>query len=104
MTRGRAARAQDRGEEGANGFSGDTHVSIVDLVWKWSPNGNPRQRNLIFQSEYLQRDESGSYDAGTPGAYTGQQSGWYAQLVYQFRPRWRVPSWTAVATTPAEAA
>jgi hypothetical protein len=85
-----SARAQGRGEEEANGFSGDTTVSIVDLVWKWAPNGNPRQRNLIFQTEYLQRNDNGTYDVGTPGTYDGRQSGWYAQLVYQFMPRWRV--------------
>ena len=86
-----SARAQDRGEEGDNGFTGDTSVSIVDLVWKWAPGGNPLQRNLTFQAELLQRDENGIYDNGTTsGAYLGKQSGWYAQLVYQFRPRWRV--------------
>lgn len=73
-------------------FTGTTNIYIADFVWKWAPNGNSRQRNLTFQAEYLWRDEDGIYglpgDAGRPWDYG--QSGWYAQLVYQPFPRWRV--------------
>ena len=65
----------------------------MDVVWKWAPNGNPKERNFKFQAEYFTRDEDGSFDpasAGTPLAYRGKQKGWYAQGIYQFVPRWRV--------------
>jgi hypothetical protein len=73
-------------------FTGDTDVYIADFVWKWAPNGNSRQQNLTFQAEYLWRDEDGVYSV--PGRddrpWDQQQSGWYAQLVFQPIPRWRV--------------
>ena len=77
-------------------FDGDSRLAIADVVWRWAPNGNPRQRNLKLQSEFFYRDESGdvtvSEEALAPGLldYDGTQKGWYAQAVYQFRPRWRL--------------
>jgi len=76
-------------------FSGTSNTWIADFIWKWAPDGNPKARNFKFQSEYFQRAEDGelTYDtagANTPGAYRARQSGWYAQGVYQFMPRWRV--------------
>jgi len=93
------ARAEGR-ESGAldtapDAFSGDSRVVIADLVWKWSPGGNPRQTNFKFQAEYLWRAEDGEFTADvnavTPvtDVYSARQSGWYAQAVYQFVPRWR---------------
>ncbi len=73
-------------------FTGTGTLTGVDFVWKWAPNGNPRERNVKIQAEYFTRDEDGTFDpasAGTPLAYRGKQKGWYAQTVYQFRPRWR---------------
>lgn len=75
-------------------FSGDSAINGLDLVWKWAPDGNPKQRNLTFQFEVFQRDEDGDVtntaDAAETTSYDGSQSGWYAQLVYHFQPRWRV--------------
>jgi len=72
-------------------FSGDSKTWGVDFVWKWAPNGNRRQRNLQLQYEYFRRDDDGLLAAGVEsGSYQGRQSGWYAQAVYQFIPRWRV--------------
>ena len=82
-------------------FSGDSSTWLADFVWKWAPNGNPRQRNFTFAAEYFQRDEDGdlacadnTVDGGAcldlTDAYDSDQSGWYAQAVYQFMPRWRV--------------
>jgi hypothetical protein len=79
----------------ATSFSGDSTLAIADFVWRWAPQGNPRQRNLKLQSEFFYRDESGhvtvSEDAA-PGLldYDGTQKGWYAQAVYQFIPHWRL--------------
>lgn len=71
-------------------FSGDSTTFIADFVWKWAPNGNPAFQNFKFQSEYFQRRENGTLNAGA-GAddYRTRQSGWYAQGVYQFTPNWR---------------
>jgi hypothetical protein len=81
-------------------FSGDSRTWIADFVWKWAPDGNPTQRNLKLQAELFEREEEGELscedNAGEGGACTGltdayrsRQSGWYAQAVYQFMPRWR---------------
>jgi len=76
-------------------FNGDTDLVVADLVWKWAPNGNFRERNFIFQTEYLHRHEHGSLlleDPAGPvfGSYEGDQDGFYVQGVYQFIPRWRI--------------
>lgn len=99
----RITRAQDRayadddvaGVPTTNAVSADSTMWGVDLVWKWSPNGNPVQRNFKFQAEYLHRLEDGSLAFDTPGInlagpYRASQAGWYMQGAYQFLPRWRV--------------
>jgi hypothetical protein len=85
----------------SNSFTGDSQTTGLDFVWKYSPNGNIRERYLKVQSEYFRRKENGTltYDfttqgvsppgANTPGSYTVTQSGWYLQSVYQFMPTWR---------------
>jgi hypothetical protein len=72
-------------------FDGSTDLAIADLVWKWAPLGNYRQRNLTFQGEYLHRHERGDVTAGAvTRPYRSDEDGFYAQAVYQFMPRWRV--------------
>jgi len=90
------AEARDRSsgdEDNPLIFDGSSDIYIADFVWKWAPNGNVRERNLVFQSEYFWRNEKGQYtlpDADTPAPINSDATGWYAQLVYQWRPRWRV--------------
>jgi len=95
---GLLVNAHDRETEVPDGgndtFSGDSNLLIGDFVWKWAPNGNPRQRNFKFQGEYFYRDESGDVavdEADNSGLidYDGKQWGWYAQAVYQFMAHWR---------------
>jgi hypothetical protein len=73
-------------------FSGRSRLWIADGVVKW-----PR---LKLQAEYLRRQEQGTlgYDDSAQavpvfgtlsGDYESRQSGWYAQAVYEFVPRWR---------------
>lgn len=77
---------------------GDTRLSVLDAVLKWSPKGNATSTNFKLQGEYFRLNESGqlTYDTkaeslGTQTAsYSSRQSGWYAQGVYQFMPHWRV--------------
>jgi hypothetical protein len=96
------ASPQDRGFADVNALGGDVTQSfsgrsrtwIADFVLKWAPGGNASITNLKLQGEYFRRRESGTltYDDGVPltGGYSSRQSGWYAQTVYQFMPRWRV--------------
>ncbi len=76
-------------------FFGSGSVVILDAVWKWSENGNPKLRSLVLQAEYLVRQEDGQLDmAGEnlngSSPYDISQDGFYLQGTYQFRPRWRV--------------
>ena len=89
--------ADDRqtGEDVKTGYTGDSEITGADFVYKWAPNGNPAQRNFVFQAEYMYRSESGTVVFDPDGAaeeskYDGDQQGWYAQAIYQFMPRWRV--------------
>ena len=87
--------AHEEGDEDLEGpylFTGDTELTIVDFVWKWSPDGNWRARNLKLAMEYVKRDERGMYTP--PDAdmllWDTDQAGWYAEAVYQFMPGWRL--------------
>jgi hypothetical protein len=107
------ARARDRAGEltdindvsAATLFSGNNKTWLADFVWKWAPEGNAVERNFKFAAEYFRREESGQLqcvdldlpadpslcgvDPGSTGDYAATQSGFYAQGVYQFMPRWR---------------
>lgn len=86
-----ADERESGGEENPLLFTGDTDLFIADFVWKWAPNGNSRQQNIVFQAEYLWRNEKGNYlmPSGVGRPWNNDQSGWYAQVVYQPFPRWR---------------
>ena len=98
----REAHFEDVGGLEAQGlFSGRSNTAIADFVWKWAPNGNPREQNFKFQAEYFRRSENGSLlcldeeavgnacAAEVRSNYRTRQSGWYAQGVYQFTRNWR---------------
>ena len=74
-------------------FDGNSEINAIDLVYKWSANDGSTDQ-LEFQLEVFQRQESGNITLlnSSPletSSYEGDQSGGYAQLVYQFAPRWR---------------
>jgi len=73
-------------------FTGQSDLWMAEFVWKWAPNGNSKQRNLVFQAEYMWRNEDGSYSLpdGITLPYNTDQQGWYMQTVYQPIPRWRI--------------
>lgn len=58
---------QDSGQE----------LTGAHFVWKWAPDGNWKQQNFVFQTEYFENRN------------IGKDEGWYAQAVYQPFPRWR---------------
>ncbi len=93
-------------------FTGDTRLFGVDFRYTYAPTGNARDRELILQGEYFRRSEKGLYtleeqhceeedEQGNPHEHeichteseterlNGDASGWYAQAVYKFMPRWR---------------
>jgi hypothetical protein len=77
-----------------NSFTGKTSTWVADAVFKWAPGGNPAQRYLKLQAEYMRRKETGDLafdleNAALNDGYRSTQAGWYVQGVYQFRPRWR---------------
>ena len=80
-----------------NAFKGKGKIWALDGVWKWVPEGATGTA-LKLQGEYFRRTEQGEAVAdveevsgpATPGQYTGTQSGWYLQGVYQFMPKWKV--------------
>lgn len=80
------AKAIDRETEGGDLFTGDNDLGIASLVYKWAPDGNPTRRNLIVNGEYFFSNEEGEFNGE---AIDLNRSGWYAQAVYQFRPRTR---------------
>ena len=83
-----------------NSLTGRSRLWIADAVLKWAPNGNATHTNVKLQAEYFRRKENGSLgfdDSAGSGvfgavsdAFRTAQSGWYAQAIYQFMPRWRV--------------
>lgn len=99
------ARPQDRVSEQldrnginvANSLSGTSNVAIADAVLKYYPTGSTRRNAFKLQGEYMHRREKGTLtydtDATASGplasAYSGAQSGWYLQGIYQLNPRWR---------------
>ena len=83
------------GAQVTNAFAGTSKMLAADLVWKWSPHGNVTDTHAKFQFEYFRREEDGTLafnttDANQIGNFRSTQSGWVAQGVYQFMPRWRV--------------
>jgi len=76
-------------------FNGRTHVTVIDAVWKWAPDGNATRTNFKLQGEWLRSSRSGTLAYDTAGAnllgdYAQASTGWYLQAIYQFVPRWRV--------------
>ena len=100
---GRSYQDSDKlGGAVTNSFTGSATLWGVDGVLKWSPNGNATYNNFKLQGEYFRLRQNGTlvYDDtaqatpqfGAPFASSlqAEQSGWYAQGVWQFYPRWRV--------------
>lgn len=90
-----ATDIKNRASQGLNNpeFSGTNRINGMNAVYKWAPDGNAEQQNLKLQAEIFHRDESGDVnllDTAQSSLYDGEQTGWYAQAIYQFIPRWKV--------------
>jgi len=94
--------ADSLGNVVTNSFTGKARLWAADAVLKWAPNGNATGTNFKLQGEYfrLKQDGTLTYDdtgqaapqfgASLSDYFRTDQSGWYAQGVWQFMPRWRV--------------
>ena len=78
------ARANTRDTNG-DLFNGTDNLGIASLVYKWAPGGNPVVKNLVASGEFFFGNEDGVFN-GVPVDY--DHWGWYAQAVYQWKPRW----------------
>jgi hypothetical protein len=86
------------GTEVNNSFDGKSRLWVLDGILKWAPNGNSTSNSFKLQGEYFRRTENGNLTYDTAAASLGiqtdalrsAQSGWYAQGVYKFMPRWRI--------------
>lgn len=72
---------------GADTFNGTDGLAIASLVYKWAPGGNLADRNLTLSGEYFVDRQDGAFDGVR---LKRDQSGWYAQGVYQFAKGWSV--------------
>jgi hypothetical protein len=73
------------GHEGHNhsaAYSG-RHIYLADLVWKWAPNGNAKEKQWVFSTEYLRAKDINQYADSEDYQY-----GWYGSLVHRFAPSW----------------
>lgn len=86
------ANVSERQSEEGELFSGDSNLLIADFIWKWAPDGNTKITNVTIQAEYFRRNEDGNFTDlnEISQAINSDQSGWYLQGVYQFKPQWRV--------------
>jgi len=74
----------DHGHSHNAGYSAEK-LYMLDAVWKWAPLGNARNRQLILSAEYIYADDLNEYATDDD-----THEGWYASLVYRFRPQWAV--------------
>jgi len=76
------------------GSGGDTQVYGVDFTFKWRPVANERGTPyVISQTEVMYRnfdaEEADDGAGGTLPASTLEDYGFYSQLLYAWKPRWR---------------
>lgn len=85
---------EEEGEAADVEFDGDVRLYGIDVVYKWAPNGNAKQRNFKLQAEYFRLERDGDISIAEEAVETttldGSAQGFYIQGIYQFKPRWRV--------------
>lgn len=87
--------SEEEHEEGGAHEAHDAHLHgaeyaaenlyVADLVWKWAPNGNARERQWVISTEYLRGE-----DIGVPASGDEYNEGWYFSVVHRFAPQWSV--------------
>ena len=78
--------------DGADGFSGDVDLYIVDATWKWAPDGNTKDGGFQVRAEYFLDDRNGQYsDPANPlpaQEWIGKREGIYIEGVYRLNRTW----------------
>lgn len=76
-------------------LTGDIDILGLNLVYKWAPHGNYKDRHLKVQTEFFwQRDRNAEIavitddHAPQTSTFKGDQQGFYIQGIYQFAPQW----------------
>ena len=82
-------------EEGEVKFIEDSKLYISDLRYVFAPTGNIKNQELTLQGEYFHRSEKGTYiedptETSTNFAFDDNNSGWYVQTTYKFKPQFRI--------------
>ncbi|NQD38526.1 hypothetical protein HPT27_16000 [Permianibacter sp. IMCC34836] len=95
-------------EAGDDGFTGDLKLTIADLTWKWAPNGNRKQGELVARTEWFAEDRDGSWqaiDGNASSDWNSRRRGGYAEATYKWPSGWlaglRVDRVTGDAGAPA---
>jgi len=77
---------------GADGFSGDANLYLLDATWKWAPQGNFKDGGVTLRGEVMWDRRNGVYaepaDPATVLAWDGQRRGAYLEAVYRFNRTW----------------
>lgn len=61
------------------------HLYILDAVWKWAPNGNAKDKQLVLSAELLRGKDVNRY-----ATKDEVQEGWYVSAVHRFSPQWAI--------------
>jgi hypothetical protein len=78
------------GEEDVPVFNGDTDITNLSMIYKWSPDGNFRQKSITLLGELFYLKENGNITHEDEfSSYNGKQYGGYVEGIYQFQPQWR---------------
>jgi len=85
MLHSKAAAAED-------GFSGINRLYVLDVTWKWAPQGNTKDGGIQLRGEYFLDDRNGTFvDPAAVLAdqsWIGKRRGWYAEGVYRLNRQW----------------
>jgi hypothetical protein len=78
--------------DGADGFTGDVDLYIVDATWKWAPQRNTKDGGFVLRGEYFLDDRNGAYaDPANPlldQEWMGKRRGLYIEGVYRINRTW----------------
>jgi len=58
-------------------------IDLIDVVWKWAPDGNSKARQLRISGEFAR---VGGFGEGDPSA--GRHQAGYLSVIYRFMPQW----------------
>jgi hypothetical protein len=83
---------QSKTQNGDDGFSGDGHLYVTDLTWKWAPQGNAKDGGVTLRTEYFLDDRDGVVvDSSQPSvaqSWQGQRRGAYLEGVWRLNRLW----------------